>query len=289
MRHKLLILLVVLGSIQANAQCSFDPIIEGDILFCPNQTSGELTCNLQSADTYQWLSRPFNGGTATPIAGAIANSLSITNSDILTYFSVEVTISGCTERSPEVLIDQLLFLFPTVETSGDYIFDGSAFLICEGDSMVMTLMPPYDTNIIWYRDGEPIPGENNPTLEVTEPGSYTVSGAPAVCPNYIQFLGIDLEVLYNTDPNVCDILGVNENESITDIVIYPNPVHDKISIVSQEPISSVAVRNILGQLLYNVKVDEMNTTIDISGYSRGTYFVQIKIGSNTFTKKIIKQ
>lgn len=279
----------VLGSVQLHAQCSFDPVIEGDLIFCPDQTMGELVSVIQNADAYQWLSRPFSGGSPTEIPGATASTLFITNNDILNYFSVDVTISGCTERSPEVLIDQWVFLLPVVETTGDYIFDGSNFLICEGDSMFMTLMNPYDTNITWYRDGSPIPGENEQTLEVSTQGSYTVSGAPAICPNYIQFLGLDLVVIFNTDPNECDIMSVNDNETLIDLRVYPNPTNETINISADETISSITIVNILGQELYKTNLDALNTTIDLSSYAVGTYFVKVQIGDSVLTEKIIKE
>jgi len=289
MKSKIFILLVVLVTIQLNAQCDFDPDVDGDLIFCPNQIEGELLCNIQNADSYQWFTRPFSGGPEIPIGGATNYFLYITNNDILNYISVDVAIDGCTERSPEVLIDQWIFLLPAVESTGDYIYDGGYFLICQGESMFMTLLDPYNTNITWYRDGTPIPNENNSTLEVSEPGSYTVSGAPSVCPDFIQFLGVNLDVIYNTDPNVCDIMGVDEYESLNSVIIYPNPANDMINIVTQGFIDSAIVTNSLGQELYNSNVDALETFIDISSYAKGTYFLKVQTEDNSITKKFIKE
>ncbi|MBK9291609.1 MAG: hypothetical protein IPM52_08280 [Bacteroidetes bacterium] len=72
---------------------------------------------------------------------------------------------------------------------------------CPGDSLSFELGMPYNTNITWYRNGQPIPGAVSNVLKVTQDGSYSVSAAPEVCPDYIQWLGVPLEgdLLYNRD------------------------------------------------------------------------------------------
>jgi len=47
--------------------------------------------------------------------------------------------------------------------------------------------------------------------------------------------------------------------------------------------------NILGQELYSSNVDALNTTIDLSGYAMGTYFVKAQVGDSVITKKLIKE
>lgn len=175
------------------AQCAHNPTVSGDVMMCPN-SSGTLTT--QTADSYQWYKRGFSDPTLVPIGGATSQTLPITSADdVLFYFAVEATVGGCTEMSPEVLVDGWVFMGITVMSEGDFEIGGSGeMLLCEGDTAFLSVMMPYDTNIVWYNGGNPIAGETETTLVVTEAGSFTVSGSPSLCPDYSEFMGIDIVV-----------------------------------------------------------------------------------------------
>ncbi|WP_298395423.1 M1 family aminopeptidase [Flavobacterium sp.] len=79
----------------------------------------------------------------------------------------------------------------------------------------------------------------------------------------------------------------NENFSLEKaIVIYPNPVTDKINIQLPDTITlqKVTILNSLGQV-----TSENNTTeFPVNQLSEGIYFIQIQTSEGTFHKKIIK-
>ena len=120
----------------ATAQCNFDPTVTGNLLLCPESTS---LLNTQQYDTYQWHSRPFgDNGPAQPIAGATGQTFEVNAYDTPVYISVAVTFNGCTEQSPEVLVDGLAFLPVTVSSSGDFdISPNGELVICSGDTVWM--------------------------------------------------------------------------------------------------------------------------------------------------------
>lgn len=170
------------------AQCPFDPTIQPDpVILCPGAAE---VLSTQVYDSYQW----YKDG--QPIPGAIQQTHAVNSAnDAGSSFTVECTLNGCTEMSPPVLVDGWVFLLPFVMHEGDIEYDmgpNGELLFCEGDTLLLTLMPPYDTNIQWTNGGVPIPGANGPTLTVTENGVYTVSGAPSICPNFIQQLGVSI-------------------------------------------------------------------------------------------------
>ncbi|UPT69867.1 MAG: PKD domain-containing protein [Flavobacterium sp. JAD_PAG50586_2] len=68
-------------------------ILPDDLILCPSTTDTIWT---QAADSYQWLDYLGN-----PIAGATNQSLEVYSG----YYSVITSINGCTERSPDVLVD----------------------------------------------------------------------------------------------------------------------------------------------------------------------------------------
>lgn len=74
--------------------CSHNNTIYPNLLLCPNETGTIWT---QPADSYQWLDSLGN-----PIAGATNQSLQVVAG---ASHSVLTTINGCTERSPEMLVD----------------------------------------------------------------------------------------------------------------------------------------------------------------------------------------
>ncbi|MCK9611449.1 MAG: T9SS type A sorting domain-containing protein [Bacteroidales bacterium] len=73
--------------------------------------------------------------------------------------------------------------------------------------------------------------------------------------------------------------GIQDN-SISEISIYPNPVHDFIYL---NDFTDVDIFNVFGQMVGSYKNVK---TINVSDYNEGNYFVRIINGNNTITKKI---
>lgn len=175
----------------AAAQCSFDPTVApNNLIMCPDDVGILMT---QVYDSYQW----YKDG--NPIAGATSQVLNVSYSqDAGASFSVEATDDGCTEMSPSVLVDGWAFIPPIVMTTGDpmHVDSMANFYYCDGDTAILIFMPPYDTNIQWYDNNQPIPGATDDTLIVTTTGNYYVSGAPSICPNFNQTLGVVLSYTF---------------------------------------------------------------------------------------------
>ena len=180
--------LIVLFFNSAQSQCPFDPFVTpNNLILCPNESDTLWT---QVYDSYQW----YQDG--NPIPGATNQYYVVSSFDAGSNFSVEATDSSCTEMSPQVLVDGWLFLLPYVIHEGDQgWFDGQYTHLCEGDTLILILGQPYEVNIQWYNGFNPIPGATDDSLLITTSGSYTVEGAPAVCPNYIAQLGLFVDVI----------------------------------------------------------------------------------------------
>jgi hypothetical protein len=80
----------------------------------------------------------------------------------------------------------------------------------------------------------------------------------------------------------------NEDADFLDYSYYPNPTTGNVNITSKDAITEVAVYNVQGQLLYNHKLNELNTSVDISQFSTGTYFFKLKINDREANFKIVK-
>ena len=86
-----------------------------------------------------------------------------------------------------------------------------------------------------------------------------------------------------------EVLNIGDNE-ITDIsiVMFPNPANDVVTISSDFIINNITLFNVLGQEIFQSKHDSNSIDIDLSNYTRGSYFVNVEMESTTKTLKLIK-
>lgn len=73
----------------------------------------------------------------------------------------------------------------------------------------------------------------------------------------------------------------------TDLEIYPNPVTSTLTIEFQTPIEKVLIRSLEGRLIKEVLDPELTTTIDISHYPKGMYFVEIQEANHSRIEKVL--
>jgi hypothetical protein len=70
---------------------------------------------------------------------------------------------------------------------------------------------------------------------------------------------------------------------------YPNPVNNILNLRANEAITAIAIYNVLGQQVYNAtNVDALNTTVDMSRFDNGAYFVKVNVGGAEGTVKVLK-
>lgn len=82
-------------------------------------------------------------------------------------------------------------------------------------------------------------------------------------------------------------LGI-EDADFLDYSYYPNPTTGNVAIKSKDAITEVTVYNVQGQLLFQQKVNELSTNVDISQFASGTYFFKLKINEREANFKILK-
>lgn len=245
------------------------PVIDGDLLLCPNGSGTASVVNQVEYDTYQWFYKYwFNDGPFEPIPGA--NSSSFTY-DWLTYdqaqLKVITTLNGETFESNIIQIDSYAFLPITTgfELSENISIDpeDGDVLLCEGTSFIVQVLLPY-TIAQWYRDGILIPGATSMQYEVTGPGVYHVEAAPAECPqNVSSSQGLPIIVVWDPD---CD-LSTPDFARVGNF-FYPNPASSFIML--DEQVSRVEIFTLTGQ---KVQVLQSGQRVDVSPLHRGIYLI----------------
>lgn len=77
-------------------------------------------------------------------------------------------------------------------------------------------------------------------------------------------------------------------------IVYPNPVKDKLTIVSTASLNKTEVRitDVTGKIVYkeqlsNVQADVKNT-VNVAGLNKGVYYLQFVTGSDVQTVKFFK-
>ncbi|MEM5565313.1 aryl-sulfate sulfotransferase [Psychroserpens sp. AS72] len=178
--------------------------------------------------------------------------------------------------------------YSAIVSSAQQLPNGN-ILICEGRQGNIFEIDVNDT-IVWkYRN----PVNSNTGTVDTQGDVPNPSGilfrAIKYAPDFPAFIGRDLTpgppIELNPDLSDCENLSVTD-EDFVNLNIYPNPASNYININSREAIDKIELYSILGQKVIEVK---HNSTIDISAFKTGIYFVKIYAGDRTISKKIIKK
>jgi len=73
-----------------------------------------------------------------------------------------------------------------------------------------------------------------------------------------------------------------------DLILYPNPVVNILSIYAPSEIESVSLYGIQGNLIREVSVNKMSYKSDIQSLTAGIYIIKIRTSDKVYTRKIIK-
>ncbi len=117
--------------------------------------------------------------------------------------------------------------------------------------------------------------QNNPYLECIEVDDPQYSEA--------NWPDVDPQVVFSED---CNPLGVIEEE-FGSIHIYPNPFRDQLFMETEQSISSIEIRNVLGVRVY--KSNTMVNSINLSNLSQGIYILKVTFNNKAnFVTRIVK-
>lgn len=82
-------------------------------------------------------------------------------------------------------------------------------------------------------------------------------------------------------------LGLNDNISVNNILVYPNPTKGVFSVNSQFNIDKVEVVSVTGRLIKSISAHNKEVSIDLTGVESGVYFVKVNSNGIISNKKIL--
>jgi len=88
----------------------------------------------------------------------------------------------------------------------------------------------------------------------------------------------------------CEIVGVDDNNFANSVLLYPNPASNEFIINLGSSVDGdvdITITNSLGQTIHRLNATATQTTIDVSNFNTGLYFVSIKTDTQSTTKKLL--
>lgn len=72
------------------------------------------------------------------------------------------------------------------------------------------------------------------------------------------------------------------------VEVYPNPVKDRVIVKSTDPIQSISIVDMNGQLVASMEVNEVMAEMNMEHFHNGIYFIYTHFESKVVTSKVIK-
>ncbi|WP_298510994.1 T9SS type A sorting domain-containing protein [uncultured Kordia sp.] len=84
------------------------------------------------------------------------------------------------------------------------------------------------------------------------------------------------------------ILSVDEVAEAA-LQIFPNPVKDQLSIISEKPLQTIILLDSFGRIVLQKELSNVReTTVNVAQLSSGTYFLKVQVNNTITIKKVIK-
>lgn len=84
------------------------------------------------------------------------------------------------------------------------------------------------------------------------------------------------------------VIGDNiANLQANSLVVYPNPVNDRLMISGMAQATSIELVNVVGEKVLGLSPEE-NTEVNVAHLPAGIYFLRVRMNEGTITKRIVK-
>lgn len=133
------------------------------------------------------------------------------------------------------------------------------------------------------------PGVTNNTAGIFNPSSV---GAGNYVISYTISNEVGCSVTANQTISVINCVGIQEYENESPIQIYPNPFNNLFTLIFSEKMknASIFIYDFTGKKVYyleNFSGNKLET--DLGFLASGVYVINVKNGTESYTKRILKQ
>lgn len=211
--------------------------------------------------------------------GATSTSLFPTHSYVADgTYTITLTSTKCYLGQPT--LESILEKTVTFCSHTNTVFPND-LLICPNETA--TLWTQAADSYQWLdHTGNPILGETNQSI-TTGSGSYSVITTINGCSEQSVPVFINEYVPIGNEP--CT-LGIDNPDKKDEILLFPNPVENILTIEYAESINEITVFDILGNKMMTTRIS--NSSIDASNLSNGVYFLAVSSDAKKIIKKFIK-
>lgn len=153
------------------------------------------------------------------------------------------------------------------------------------DSVTFSNNSTYSSTYHWdFGDASPSSTLANPEHVYGTAGTYLVTLIAADTCGHSDT--ITQSIVVTTTTNLEKLKKIKKN-----ILIYPNPTKDYITISYTEPIKEIRIINSLGQEVFSQKnMKSEKNVIHLNTYTRGVYYIQLKLNSGlSISNKLVLQ
>jgi hypothetical protein len=85
------------------------------------------------------------------------------------------------------------------------------------------------------------------------------------------------------------VTGINDIAFDKALFVTPNPGSGLFTLNTTEQIATVTITNAMGQIIETIQPNTLNVKFDLSAQAAGMYFIQVNVGGEIKTIKLIKQ
>ncbi|MEN8224129.1 MAG: T9SS type A sorting domain-containing protein [Bacteroidota bacterium] len=252
-----------------------DPDIPvGPDAVCNNAITTYTTTGSQHADTLIWVLDPADAGTLTP--GTDLVEVEWSASFIGTAYLSLYGSNECGDSSPSPELEITVNEAPAPEISG-------LTVVCEDDVTDYSTIENPGNTYAWVVEGGSITAGAGTNQITVQWGSYGMG--------YVRVLennGTCVDSTENYVVQIDECPGIDEM-AVSEVRLYPNPANTTITIEFQggnEKEYELNVWNIHGKLMESAMITTGQDHLDlnVSDYSAGTYFIEMKNQSKTYSK-----
>jgi hypothetical protein len=143
-----------------------------------------------------------------------------------------------------------------------------------------------DKNHGWFATDSGIIFTNDGLVTTTTQDPRRLAKISFVENSYGFVCGSELLLHSNQNSVLSEINNLQLQKEID--FIFPNPATEDVTIFSKMEICRIELFNVLGQKLFSEKVNDIVSTINLSAFPHGIYFVKIIYDHTTSTRRFIK-